>query len=138
MLLPRPVDICGSSGWTSQSSLKPKEPLLIWSTRTHSLLKEMLSPLPILVHMLSMFWLILARLQIHKTPSSVDSRYNVIAILGYNLNTELHCQLSPAFNSFQRPIRKRNLIASIRDKHRLSLNINENSKYFSNKNWYYQ
>lgn len=77
--------------------------------------------------------------QVADTQNTIFCRFQIqIAILGYNLNTELHCQLSPAFNSFQRPIRKRNLIASIRDKHRLSLNINENSKYFSNKNWYYQ
>lgn len=104
---------------------------------TLSLLQEMLSSLLVLVHMLSVFWLNLVRLR--QIPNYVDSRYKVTVILGYNLNIELNPQLSLASSrGFQRAIRPSNLNASVRDKHKFQLNINENSKYFSNKNWQYQ
>lgn len=139
MRLPSPVDIW--QPWVSITVIFKTQSTTVNLKHkdTLSLLKEMLSSSPIFAHMLSMFWLILARLQIYKTLSSVDSRYKIIVILGHNLNIELHPQQSPDFNrGFQRAFRTSSLNANVRNKCKFSLKINENRKYFSSKNSQYQ
>lgn len=104
VLLPSPVDIWQPLVNITVIFKTQRTTVNLKHKNTLSLLKEMLSASPIFVHLLSMFWLILARLQIHKTLSPADSRYKVIVILGYNLNIELNpSYLQPLTEAFKEP-----------------------------------